>query len=65
MTLQRHITIDNLKLRPIIAQTETYTYNAAQVISKYLKPPYCPRNETISKRFIKIFHEFTIHTKLE
>ena len=31
------ITIDNLKTRPIIAQTGRYTYNAAQVIAKYLK----------------------------
>ena len=30
------ITIDDLKFRPIIAQTGTYTYNAAQVIAKYL-----------------------------
>ena len=31
------ITKDELKFRPIIDQTGTYTYNAAQVISKYLK----------------------------
>ena len=31
---------DNLKFRPIIAQTGTYTYNAAKIISKYLKPLY-------------------------
>ena len=31
------ITIVNLTFRPIIAQTGTYTYNAAQVIAKYLK----------------------------
>ena len=31
------ITIDRLNFRPIIAQTGTYTYNAAQVIAKYLK----------------------------
>ena len=29
---------EELKFRPIINQTWTYTYNAAQVISKYLKP---------------------------
>ena len=34
------ITVDNLKFRPIIAQTGTYTYNAAKIISKYLKPLY-------------------------
>ena len=27
-----------MKFRPIIAQTGTYTYNAAQVIASYLKP---------------------------
>ena len=34
------ITVDSLKFRPIIAQTGTYTYNTAQVISEYLKPLY-------------------------
>ena len=34
------ITVDSSKFRPIIAQTGTYTYNAAQVISEYLKPLY-------------------------
>ena len=29
---------EKLKFRPIIDQTGTYTYNVAQVISKYLKP---------------------------
>ena len=33
------ITKDNLKFRPSITQTRAYTYNAAQVIAKYLKPP--------------------------
>ena len=32
------ISIDELKFRPIIAQTGTYTYDAAQVIAEYLKP---------------------------
>ena len=32
------INIDQLKLRPIIAQTSTYIYNASKVIAKYLKP---------------------------
>ena len=40
------ITIDNLKFRPIIAQTGTYIYNAAQVIAKHLKP-HCIRNKYI------------------
>ena len=30
--------MDQLKFRPIMDQTGTYTYNAAQVISNYLKP---------------------------
>ena len=30
--------LNNLKLRPIIAQNGTYTYNAAQVIGDHLKP---------------------------
>ena len=33
-----NITLEQLKLRPIIAQNGTYTYNAAQVIGDYLKP---------------------------
>ena len=32
------ITVDSLKFRPIISQVGTCTYNAAQVISEYLKP---------------------------
>ena len=32
------VTLDQLKFRPIMDQTGTYTYNAAQVISNYLKP---------------------------
>ena len=32
------ITVDSLKFRPIIAQTGTYMYKTAQVISEYLKP---------------------------
>ena len=40
------ITIDNLKFRPIIAQTGTYTYNSVQVIAKYLKP-LCSGNNCI------------------
>ena len=34
------ITVESLKFRPIIAQTGTYIYKAAQVISQYLKPLY-------------------------
>ena len=32
------VNLDQLKFRPIMNQTGTYTYNAAQVISNYLKP---------------------------
>ena len=32
------ITVAKLKLRPIIDQTGTFTYNAAKVISDYLRP---------------------------
>ena len=35
-----NITVESLKFRPIIAQTGTCMYNAAQVISEYLKPLY-------------------------
>ena len=31
------ITLENLKLRPILAQSGTYTYNGAQLIADYLK----------------------------
>ena len=34
------INVQSLNFRPIIAQTGTCTYNAAQVISNYLKPLY-------------------------
>ena len=42
------ITADLLKFRPIIAQTGTYTYSTAQIISEYLKPLY-EQNEYIIK----------------
>ena len=41
-----NITVESLKFRPIIAQTGTCMYNAAQVISNYLKPLYT-QNEFI------------------
>ena len=41
------ITTNDLKFRPIIAQTETNTYNAAQVTPKYLKPLYSGNNYII------------------
>ena len=34
---QNSITSEKLKFQPIIAQTGTHTYNAAQVIAEYLK----------------------------
>ena len=52
------ITIDNLKLRPILAQTGTYTYNAAQVIAKYLKT-FCSLNNCI----IRNTQEFPVSLK--
>ena len=33
-----HITLDKLKLRPIIDQTGTYISNASKVVAKYLRP---------------------------
>ena len=41
-----NITVESLKFHPIIAQTGTCIYNAAQVISNYLKPLYT-QNEFI------------------
>ena len=34
----KEVTKEQIKFRPIIDQTGTYTYGAAQVISQYLKP---------------------------
>ena len=42
------IILENLKFRPIIAQSGTYTYNAEQVIADYLKP-LCSYNDYIIK----------------
>ena len=33
-----HISIDKLKFSPIMDQTSTFTYDAAKLIGKYLKP---------------------------
>ena len=41
------ITVANLKLRPIIDQTGTLTYNAAKVLSDYLRP-LCKNEYSIS-----------------
>ena len=35
------VTVDNLKFRPIIAQSGAYIYNAAQAIVEYLKLLKC------------------------
>ena len=40
------INLQDLKFRPIIAQTGTYTYKTAQVIGEYLKP-LCSKNDFI------------------
>ena len=52
------ITVDNLKFSPIIAQSGTYTYNAAQVIANYLKP-LCNNEHIIpnTQEFAKIIRE--------
>ena len=43
------INVQSLNFRPIIAQTGTYTYNAVQVISNYLKPLYTCNEYIIGK----------------
>ena len=42
------IALDNLNFRPIITQSGTYTYNAEQVITDYLKY-LCRYNDYIIK----------------
>ena len=46
------ITLENLKFCPIIAQSGTYTYNAAHVIADYLKP-LCSDNDYIIRNIKK------------
>ena len=41
------ITVENLRFRPTILQVGTFTYNAAQVITNYLKP-LCQNNYKIA-----------------
>ena len=43
-----NIKLTKLKFRPIIDQTGTYTYKAAKVISRYLKP-LCDSEYTIKR----------------
>ena len=53
------ITVDNLKFGLIIAQSGTYTYNAAQVFTNYFKPLYS-NNEYIilnTQEFAKMIRE--------
>ena len=53
------ITLENLKLRPIIAQSGSYTYNTAQGIADYLKP-LCSDNDYITRNtweFPKLFQQ--------
>ena len=45
----QEINKEKLKFRPIIDQTGTYSYNAVQVISQYLKP-LCKNEFTINDR---------------
>ena len=47
------IIVDNLKFRPIIAQTGTYNYNAAQVTAKYCKS-LCSGNNYIIRNMLEI-----------
>ena len=50
------IKVQSLNFRPIIAQTGTCTYNAAQVISNYLKPLYTCNEYIIGKtQFFKTY----------
>ena len=42
-----NITVVNLKFRPIIDQTGTFTYNVAKVISDYLRP-FCKNEYSIN-----------------
>ena len=44
------ITVAKLKFRPIIDQTGTFTYNAAKVISDYLRP-LCKNEYSINDTF--------------
>ena len=37
-TSLNNITVENLKVRPIIDLTGTYTYNTLKVITNYLRP---------------------------
>ena len=53
------VTVDWLNLRPIIAQTGTYMYKTAQVISEYLKSLY-ENNDFIIKNtqdFVQLIRE--------
>ena len=52
------ITVDNLKICPIIAQSGTYKYNAAKVVANYLKL-LCSNVYIIlnTQEFAKIIHE--------
>ena len=73
------ITIDNLKFRPIIAQTGTYTNNAAQVIDEYLKPlcsgefpmslkqqdPLLPDEEYVSYDVESLFTILPVHETID
>ena len=55
------ISLEELKLRPIVDQTGTHTHKAAKVVSKYLKP--LAQNEYVIKNSLK-FPEFVKRTPL-
>ena len=57
-TKMDEVTVDNLKFRPIIAQSGAYIYNAAQVIVEYLKLLYSGNSY-----FIRNAHKFLISLK--
>ena len=53
------ITLENLKFRPIIVQSGTYTYNVAQVIADYLEL-LCSDNDCImrnTQEFLKLLQQ--------
>ena len=49
INITRYVTKENIQFRLIIDQTGTYTHNAVQVISNYLKP-LCENNSNIFSR---------------
>ena len=56
------INANNLKLRPIIDQSNTFTYNAAKIVSDYLQP--LAQNEYVIKDTL-LFAEISKNDKLD